>query len=131
MSIKTILDKNFEYNEAINNRYNIPNKEITIQGKNIKIELLVTNGFVKLYTIRGRLYGIAQVAYANHWSPDWKFHFNVKHEDIHKAWDIIASTFIEHIKNYFDTIGDKKKITNDIFFYMKSINTILETSNTA
>ena len=55
-----LLDKNFDYTYAITNRYDIPNQFIEVNNKKIKIELLVTNGFVKLYTIKGRLYGIAQ-----------------------------------------------------------------------
>ena len=43
-----ILDDKFDYDHAITHRYEIPNKYINIKGKNIKLELLVTNGFVKL-----------------------------------------------------------------------------------
>ena len=118
MSIIKILDENFEYENAINNRYYIPKKKISIGNKQILFELLVTNGFVKLYTIRGRLYGIAQVVNNGHESPDWKFHFNICFEDIYSAWEIIVSCFLIHIQKYYENKNIKIN-NNDIFFYMK------------
>ena len=127
MSIKKILDENFEYKNAIKNRYYIPKKKILIGNKEILFELLVTNGFVKLYTIRGRLYGIAQVVNNGHESPDWKFHFNICFEDIYSAWEIIVSCFLIHIQKYYENKNIKIN-NNDIFFYMKSININLNTN---
>ena len=77
-----ILDNRFDYTYAINHRLEIPNQFIQINSKKkIRIELLVTNGFVKIYTFKGRIYHVKQNI-DNHTLPDWKFHFNVKPEEI-------------------------------------------------
>lgn len=110
-----ILDEKFDYNHAITNRYDIPNKWIKINDKNIKLELLVTNGFVKLYTIKGRLYWYLQ-AKSNEQIPDWKIHFNIAHSDLSKAWKIITETFLYY------KINRSNKINEDIFIAMKVLN---------
>jgi len=51
-----LLDKRFDYSYAVSHRYEIPNQFIQIKNKKIKLELLVTNGFVKIYTYKGRIY---------------------------------------------------------------------------
>lgn len=111
-----ILDENFDYDYAITNRYDIPNKMIRINDNNIKLELLVTNGFVKLYTVKGRLYWYIQGKSLNV-IPDWKLHFNVQHSDISKAWKIISETLL-----YYKMNKSNKVINEDIFIAMKAIN---------
>ena len=112
-----LLDKNFDYTYAITNRYDIPNQFIEVNNKKIKIELLVTNGFVKLYTIKGRLYGIAQIN-ENHTLPDWKIHVNISHDDISKAWKIISESLLKYTIKY----SHEKNIIDDLIISMKAIN---------
>ena len=112
-----ILDNRFDYSYAVSHRLEIPNKYITIKSKKIRIELLVTNGFVKLYTYKGRLYNIFQNN-DEHTIPDWKFHFNVKREHIPKSFNIISQTLLEHIiKN-----TEEKDIIDDLIISMKAYN---------
>ena len=115
-----ILDKRFDYKYATSHRLEIPNKFISIGNSKIKIELLVTNGFVKLYTIKGRLYNCKQNNY-NHTLPDWKFHFNINKEDIPKAWEIITELYFKHIINN----TKEEDIKEDIVIAMKAFNTNL------
>jgi hypothetical protein len=112
-----LLDKNFDYTYAITNRYDIPNQFIEVNNKKIKIELLVTNGFVKLDTIKGRLYGIAQIN-ENHTLPDWKIHVNISHDDISKAWKIISESLLKYTIKY----SHEKNIIDDLIISMKAIN---------
>ena len=120
----SLLDERFDYTYAISHRLEIPNKFIPIQNKKIKVELLVTNGFVKLYTIKGRLYNCKQNNYY-HTLPDWKFHFNINNEDISKSWKIISETFFKHIiKNTKD-----EDIIDDLIIAMKAFNTNLVNEN--
>ena len=94
MQIKDILDSRFEYDTSTDNRYIIPKLPYKFGSSTEDIELLVTNGYVKLYTQKGRAYSISQVQYSEHQSPDWKFHFNVAYKDLHKAWNIIVTTIL-------------------------------------
>ena len=119
-----ILDKRFDYKYATSHRLEIPNKFISIGNIKIKIELLVTNGFVKLYTIKGRLYNCKQNNY-NHTLPDWKFHFNINIEDIPKAWEIITKLYFKHIINN----TKEEDIKEDIVIAMKAFNTNLVSEN--
>ena len=119
-----ILDKRFDYKYATSHRLEIPNKFISIGNRKIKIELLVTNGFVKLYTIKGRLYNCKQNNY-NHTLPDWKFHFNINTEDIPKAWEIITKLYFKHIINN----TKEEDIKEDIVIAMKAFNTNLVSEN--
>ena len=112
-----ILDNRFDYTYAINHRLEIPKQFIKINSKKIFIELLVTNGFVKIYTYKGRIYHIKQNI-DNHTVPDWKFHFNVRPEEIPKAFNIVSETLLKHIiKNTKD-----EDIIDDIFISMKAYN---------
>ena len=119
-----LLDKRFDYKYAITHRLEIPNKFIPIKNKKIKIELLVANGFVKLYTVKGRLYNCKQNNY-NHTLPDWKFHFNINIEDIPKAWEIITELYFKHIINN----TKEEDIDEDIIIAMKAFNTNLVNEN--
>ena len=112
-----ILNKRFDYSYAISHRLEIPNQFIQIKNKKIKLELLVTNGFVKVYTYKGRIYGIKQNI-DEHTIPDWKIHFNVLPEDIPKSFNIISETFIKHIiKNTKD-----EDIIDDLIIAIKAYN---------
>ena len=113
----SILDKRFDYTYAVTHRLEIPNQFISIKDKKIRVELLVTNGFVKIYTFKGRIYHIKQNI-DNHTVPDWKFHFNVTRNDIPKAFNIVKETLLKHI------IQNTKSedILEDIFISMKAYN---------
>lgn len=113
----SILDNRFDYTYAITHRYEIPNQFISIKDKKIRIELLVTNGFVKIYTYKGRIYHIKQNA-DNHTVPDWKFHFNVTRDDIPKAFNIVSETLLKHIIQKTKS----EEILEDIFISMKAYN---------
>ena len=112
-----ILDKRFDYTYAVTHPLEIPNQFISIKDKKIRVELLVTNGFVKIYTFKGRIYHIKQNI-DNHTVPDWKFHFNVTRNDIPKAFNIVKETLLKHI------IQNTKSedILEDIFISMKAYN---------
>ncbi len=114
------LDKRFSYLHAINNRYDIPAIYVPSNNKRVKFELLVSNGYVKFYTYKGRLYHIQQNR-LQHLSPDWKFHFNVCEEDIPKAWDIITKILLSYTLKY-----SKNKTFDDLILSMKAINTNLQ-----
>src|SRR3989338_3274000 len=62
--------------------------------KTMNYELLHTGGFLRLCTLRGRVYWTAQNE-SEHTSPDWKIHFSVQLEDIPTAWNVIAALFME------------------------------------
>ena len=113
----SILDNRFDYTYAITHRYEIPNQFISIKDKKIRIELLVTNGFVKIYTYKGRIYHIKQNT-DNHTVPDWKFHFNVTRDDIPKAFNIVSETLLKHIIQKTKS----EEILEDIFISMKAYN---------
>jgi hypothetical protein len=115
-----LLDKRFDYSYAISHRLEIPNIYIPIKNNKINLELLVTNGFVKLYTIKGRFYNVYQNN-DNHTLPDWKFHFNINVQDIPKAWKLISETFLKHIINN----TKEGEIMDDIIIAMKAFNTNL------
>ena len=50
MQIKDILDSLFEYDTCTDNRYIIPKLPYKFGSSTEYIELLVTNGYVKLYS---------------------------------------------------------------------------------
>lgn len=71
--------------------------EISVRGtwyKTMTYHLLHTGGFLRLATLRGRVYWNVQNS-NGHSSPDWKFHFSIELDDISRAWDILAALFIE------------------------------------
>ena len=80
----------------------------TIQ--NINYHVLDNAGFIKLATVKGRLYHYHQAEYY-HQVPDWKLHFSIIDEDLAKAWDIIAELFVNWqcrsiMKMITDNCGD-------------------------
>ena len=117
-----LLNKRFDYFYAVSHRYEMPNQFIQIKNKKIKLELLVTNGFVKLYTYKGRIYGIKQNI-DDHTIPDWKIHFNVMSEDIPKSFNIISETLIKHIINN----TKEEDIIDDLVISFKAYNINLAT----
>ena len=62
--------------------------------RNIEYHVLHTGGFVRLCTMRGRMYWLAQNQ-TGHTTPDWKLHFSVELQDIPRAWDLLAALFLE------------------------------------
>ncbi len=62
--------------------------------KTMQYEVLHTGGFLRLYTLRGRMYWNAQNE-SEHTTPDWKLHFSCELADIGRAWNIIAALFID------------------------------------
>lgn len=88
---KTPFPREFRYDVATSQRLEIPKRVI---GK-MTYELLVSNGFVKLYASKGRAYWIAQVVVSEHKSPDWKIHFSVRNrEDMSRAWEAVGRVFV-------------------------------------
>ncbi|KAH3744433.1 hypothetical protein Pelo_14169 [Pelomyxa schiedti] len=65
-----------------------------VSPKGLKIELMVSNGFVRLYNQTGRAYLVAQ-GNTLHVTPDWKVHFSVCKEDIPRAWGILTNFVVE------------------------------------
>ena len=84
------LPLEFTHSYLFSNRYNMPKLHHGDQD----YELLVTNGFVKLFTLKGRAYWIAQMEQMYRTS-DWKFHISVFRDQIPLAWDIVAKLFME------------------------------------
>jgi hypothetical protein len=61
---------------------------------NTEYEVLHNNGFLRINTLRCRMYHIYQARYG-YQLPDWKIHFSVAGEDLPKAWNILSTLFIE------------------------------------
>ncbi len=118
-----ILDERFDYTYSITNRLLMPSQFINFGNKKIKISLLVTNGFVKIYSLKGRIYWIQQSRTDNK-IPDWKIHFNINHEDIPKAWNIIYQNYLYHKIKY----TKEEDIFDDIIIVLKVINTKLNSN---
>jgi len=64
--------------------------------KTMTYELLHTGGFLRLCTLRGRVYWNAQNEHG-HLTPDWKLHFSVEVGQIPLVWDILAALFMEYM----------------------------------
>lgn len=111
-----ILNEKFDYNHAINNRYDIHHQFIEIKKKSIKIELIVSNGFIMLYTTKGRIYWLLQVKTKMELS-DWKIHFNINYTDLSKAWKIISETLLKHKMK-----SNNNNNKDDFIFSMKAVN---------
>eukprot|EP01118_Nematostelium_gracile_P012657 TRINITY_DN4652_c0_g2_i2.p1 TRINITY_DN4652_c0_g2~~TRINITY_DN4652_c0_g2_i2.p1 ORF type:complete len:260 (-),score=69.10 TRINITY_DN4652_c0_g2_i2:27-806(-) len=62
--------------------------------KDMKYEILETGGFLRLYTLRGRVYWLAQNM-NSHETADWKIHFSIDLDYLPQAWDIISRIFVE------------------------------------
>ena len=62
--------------------------------KTMKYQLLHTGGFLRLCTLRGRMYWNAQNE-TEHTTPDWKLHLSCNIEDIDKAWNCMAGLFMD------------------------------------
>ena len=62
--------------------------------KTMQYEVLDNNGFLYLYTLRGRVYWVSQNL-TTHTTADWKLHCSVIAEDIPKAWNILSKIFME------------------------------------
>ena len=98
-------------------------RELTLRTyRDIEYHVLHTGGFLRLCTMRGRMYWLAQNQ-TGHTSPDWKLHFSVDLQDItrvcasrdtvsmnisnsnvaltcyggrrEQAWDLLAALFLE------------------------------------
>merc|ERR1711907_117729 len=71
-------------------------KEIRNRNINgINYETLHTGGFLRLCTLRCRMYWCEQNTRA-HQTPDWKLHFGVQHTDLEVGWDVVAAQFLKH-----------------------------------
>ena len=82
MQIKDILDSLFEYDTCTDNRYIIPKLPYKFGSSTEYIELLVTNGYVKLYTQKGRAYWISKVQYSEHKYLWYEGNFNKKQQSM-------------------------------------------------
>jgi len=71
-----------------------PKQMPQVREGGLTYEILHTGGFIKLYTLKGRLYWSSQASFGMI-KPDWKIHFAVARKDIPKAWDILAKLFME------------------------------------
>ncbi len=60
----------------------------------IAYEAVANNSFIKLRTFRGTEYLVARLQKGDH-APDWKLHFAIQDEDIPRAWNLLASLFLE------------------------------------
>lgn len=78
------------YSYFIENRYSTPE---FIYNK-IEYSSICNNGFIKLYTEKTKAYWLAQNE-LGHLTYDWKFHISIEHNDVSKAWDIIAAIFLD------------------------------------
>ena len=87
-----ILPDDFKYDYFLKNRYLMPKYSPIKNG--IEYEGMCNNGYIKLYTIPGKIYWLLQNELC-HSTPDWKFHVSVKDCDIQHAWNLIAKIFIE------------------------------------
>jgi hypothetical protein len=61
---------------------------------NTEYEVLHNNGFLRINTLRCRMYHIYQARYG-YQLPDWKIHFSVARDDLPKAWNILSTLFME------------------------------------
>ena len=82
------LPEEFKYEYFNINRYLMPK----FKPNEIEYEAMCNNGFIKLYTIPGKIYWLLQNELC-HSTPDWKFHVSVKDCDVPRAWNIIAEIF--------------------------------------
>lgn len=114
-TIVKLLDNRYDYDYAIKHRLEISNTTFEINGEPYTIQLLVSNGFVKLYSLYGRVYWVSQVQTAIHQTPDWKIHFSVDEKSIRNTFNIVASCYIK-TKQKFPKKG------KTFFFGMKAIN---------
>lgn len=70
-------------------------REVTVRTyRTTEYHVLHTGGFLRLCTMRGRMYWLAQNQ-TGHITPDWKLHFSVELQDIPTAWDLLAALFLE------------------------------------
>eukprot|EP01105_Mastigella_eilhardi_P004845 TRINITY_DN1653_c0_g1_i1.p1 TRINITY_DN1653_c0_g1~~TRINITY_DN1653_c0_g1_i1.p1 ORF type:complete len:326 (-),score=68.79 TRINITY_DN1653_c0_g1_i1:36-938(-) len=84
------LPEEFSYPFCTAHRYEMPRR----QHEGNEYGILVSNGFLKLFTLKGRIYWVAQTE-QTHTTPDWKLHFSVAFKDIPRAWDLLAWHFIQ------------------------------------
>ena len=84
------LPEEFKYEYFNINRYLMPK----FKPNEIEYEAMCNNGFIKLYTIPGKIYWLLQNELC-HSTPDWKFHVSVKDCDVPRAWNIIAEIFLQ------------------------------------
>lgn len=78
------------YEYFLKNRYLVP--RFSYNGT--QYEAICNNGFIKLYIPKMRAYWIVQNEFG-HQLRDWKFHVSVAHEDVARAWNILARMFVE------------------------------------
>lgn len=62
--------------------------------KTMKYEVLHSGGFLRLFTLRGRIYWNAQNE-SEHTTPDWKFHFSCDLHHIEAAWNSLTALFMD------------------------------------
>nr|CAG4708717.1 unnamed protein product [Naegleria fowleri] len=79
-----------------------------------------SNNFVRVFTLNGRKYWIAQ-ALCNHRAPDYKIHFSVVPQDVPKAFQCIAKHFYQRKLKFemkaimIDKETENKSMMNDQF----------------
>jgi hypothetical protein len=90
----------FDYERLMNDRATMLHRDGYFLG--------ASNDFVRIFTIKGRKYWLAQ-AITNHRAPDWKIHFSVCEQDIPKAFNILAEHFFRSKRQF----GLKATFTNN------------------
>ena len=88
--MECILPDEFKYEYYVKNRYLMPR----LTPNSVEYEGMCNNGWIKLYTIPGKIYWLLQNQLC-HCTPDWKFHVSVKDCDVPKAWNLIAEIFVQ------------------------------------
>jgi hypothetical protein len=103
----TNLPEEFKYDFFVKNRYLMPKHSFN----GIEYEAMCNNGYIKLYTIPGKIYWLVQNTF-DHLTPDWKFHVSVKDKDLERAWNLVAEIFLT--KNCRSSMKVKYKKENKI-----------------
>ena len=62
--------------------------------KTMKYEVLHSGGFLRLFTLRGRMYWNGQNE-SEHTTPDWKLHFSCDLDHIGSAWNSLVALFVD------------------------------------
>lgn len=73
--------------------FDLPKSGTSTKTVTYQLQNSVDDGFIRLYTMAGHRYWIAQ-AENQHKTPDWKLHISVAPEDLGTAWNHISMLFV-------------------------------------
>jgi hypothetical protein len=127
---KNILDE-VSYNFFVENRYKITD----FNHRSIEYSAICNNGFIKLHSTKGKVYWLTQND-LSHLTPDWKFHVSVVHEDVPRAWDLVAKIFIENccrsgVKVMYLKENERVKRGREITFYIYKHDDLFKSNSIA